>query len=175
MSHYISICHWNRHQIWQCTRFFTKFGEEFGDLLNSSKNLVTNCSPNTLEFLPLLIVGICWVINKISIWNYDWRLWEFSGIWKFPGSWTFSSPWKIPGSWIFPGPLENSRGVLISGQTRCGLHSLLVWQPFLILSWFRHRRLQCNYSMVTNNQPHSWQLFIMEKSIVTMIWEVAFA
>ena len=58
-------------------------------------------------------------VLKISIWNYDWRLWEFSGTWKFPGSWTFSSPWKIPGSWIFPGPLENSRGVLISGQTRC--------------------------------------------------------
>ena len=133
MSHYIShkICHWNRHQIWQCTRFFTKFGEEFGDLLNSSKNLVTNCSPNTLEFLPLLIVGICWVINKISIWNYDWRLWEFSGTWKFPGSWTFSipwnfpgpgnfqNPWKILGFWIFPGPLENSLWVLISAQTGC--------------------------------------------------------
>ena len=53
----------NRHQIWQCTGFFTKFGEEFGDSLNSSPNLVINLSqffsPNTLEFLPLLIVGIC--------------------------------------------------------------------------------------------------------------------
>ena len=94
----------NRHQIWQCTGFFTKFGEEFGDLLNSSKNLVTNCSPNTLEFLPLLIVGICWVINKISIWNYDWRLWEFSGTWKFLGSWTFSIPWNFPGPGNFQNP-----------------------------------------------------------------------
>ena len=78
---------------------------------------------------PSLIVGICWVINQISIWNYDWRLWEFSGTWKFPGSWTFSipwnfpgpgnfqNPWKILGFWIFPGPLENSLWVLISAQT----------------------------------------------------------
>ena len=43
----------------------------------------------------------------------------FQGAWKFSGPGNFQAPWKIPGSWIFPGPLENSRGVLISGQTRC--------------------------------------------------------
>ena len=43
----------------------------------------------------------------------------FQGAWKFPGPGNFQAPWKIPGSWIFPGPLEKSRGVLISGQTRC--------------------------------------------------------
>ena len=44
----------------------------------------------------------------------------FQGAWKFSGPGNLQAPWKIPGSWIFPGPLENSRGVLISGQTRCG-------------------------------------------------------
>ena len=44
----------------------------------------------------------------------------FQGAWKLSGPGNFQAPWKIPGSWIFPGPLENSRGVLISGQTRCG-------------------------------------------------------
>ena len=43
----------------------------------------------------------------------------FQAAWKFPGPGNFKAPWIIPGSWIFPGPLENSRGVLISGQTRC--------------------------------------------------------
>ena len=43
----------------------------------------------------------------------------FQEAWKFSGPGNFQAPWIIPGSWIFPGPLENSRGVLISGQTRC--------------------------------------------------------
>ena len=43
----------------------------------------------------------------------------FQGAWKFSGPGNFQAPWKIPGSWIYPGPLEKSRGVLISGQTRC--------------------------------------------------------
>ena len=47
----------------------------------------------------------------------------FQGAWKFSGPGNFQAPWKIPGSWIFPGPLENSRGVLISGQTRCDVGS----------------------------------------------------
>ena len=31
LNFYISheICHWNRHQIWWCTGFFTKFGDDF--------------------------------------------------------------------------------------------------------------------------------------------------
>ena len=45
----------------------------------------------------------------------------FQAAWKFPGPGNFKAPWIIPGSWIFPGPLENSRGVLISGQTRCDI------------------------------------------------------
>ena len=43
----------------------------------------------------------------------------FQGAWKFSGPGNFQAPQKIPGSWIFLGPLENSRGVLISSQTRC--------------------------------------------------------
>ena len=49
----------------------------------------------------------------------------FQAAWKIPGPGNFKVPWIIPGSWIFPGPLENSRGVLISGQTRCVLRAVL--------------------------------------------------
>ena len=52
----------------------------------------------------------------------------FQAAWKFPGPGNFKAPWIIPGSWIFPGPLENSRGVLISGQTRCAPIAEQAWQ-----------------------------------------------
>ena len=52
----------------------------------------------------------------------------FQAAWKIPGPGNFKVPWIIPGSWIFPGPLENSRGVLISGQTRCAPIAEQAWQ-----------------------------------------------
>ena len=70
----------------------------------------------------------------------------FQGAWKFSGPGNFQARWKIPGSWIFPGPLENSRGVLISGQTRCVL--LLCWLVSLSGQQLRSPDTSCRQELL---------------------------